>query len=147
MRGSPDDPQVRALVFLVGSLLISAHIVRLVGLFDSWGPYAQTVAQGTATVGLAVLILVAMTLVWAGVFNVLDRLQSDDRARITPPDVVLGLASLAFLGALVPVFYDSLGKRVGSLGQGELMLFQLVVPGVILVFLSMVYVKATAGAR
>lgn len=74
-------------------------------------------------------------------------MQNDLRGRITVPDVVFIVMSLAVLGALSPVLYDALDTNVSGMSTGEAYLFQMIVPFAVLILLSMVYVKATAGAR
>lgn len=69
------------------------------------------------------------------------------RARITVPDIVYVLASLAILGALYPVLADGIASNVGELDTGTLYLIRLVLPMAILILFSMVYVKATAGVK
>lgn len=69
----------------------------------------------------------------------------DDRARITLPNVVMFLAALAFLGALSPVFYDSLQGSVGQVNTGTLLLFRLLPAGAILILITVIWRKATAG--
>jgi hypothetical protein len=70
----------------------------------------------------------------------------DARARITPPDIVLILASLAILGGLIPVFVDVMAQQSAELSEGELLLLQFIVPGSILVLLAVIYRKAVVGA-
>jgi len=57
------------------------------------------------------------------------------------------LMSLAALGALYPVYYDALNQHVGGFPTGAAYLFQLFLPLALLVLLSMIFVKATAGVR
>lgn len=71
----------------------------------------------------------------------------DHRGRLTVPDVVFVLASVAILGALAPVFYDALRGNTAEMTTGTLYLFQLIIPFALLVLLSMIYVKATAGVK
>ncbi|RDZ65976.1 hypothetical protein C5B90_06410 [Haloferax sp. Atlit-12N] len=67
------------------------------------------------------------------------------RGRITVPDVVYTTATLAFVGALAPVFYDGLDANAGQLGTGEAFLFQLIGPLLALVLMSVIWFKATRG--
>jgi hypothetical protein len=70
----------------------------------------------------------------------------DDRARITLPDLVYVLGSLAILGALGPVFYEGLAQNVGVLSTGEALLWQAMVPFAGAVLLSVIWFKAIKGA-
>jgi hypothetical protein len=69
----------------------------------------------------------------------------DDRARITLPNVVLWLAALAFLGALAPVFYSSLESAVGETSTGALLLYRLLPSLAVLILITVIWRKATAG--
>lgn len=68
-----------------------------------------------------------------------------ERARITLPDVVLLLASFAFLAPLAVILYDLLGKRVSVLTTGQLLLLQAVVPLALVVLLTAAYSRAAEG--
>lgn len=70
----------------------------------------------------------------------------DARARITLPDVLFLLMSLAFLGALYPVFMDGFRENVSIMSTGTAYLLQMVLPLAVLVLLSVIYVKAIAGS-
>jgi hypothetical protein len=72
-------------------------------------------------------------------------MRRDERARLTLPDLAYVLASIAFLGALYPVFWDSVQGRLGELSTGTVYLLQLVLPLALLVLLYVIYIKATAG--
>lgn len=69
----------------------------------------------------------------------------DDRARLTVPDVLWILMSLAFVSALWPVVTNGLESNAGEIGTGPLFLFQLVLPISLLVLLAMIYRKAVGG--
>jgi hypothetical protein len=69
----------------------------------------------------------------------------DARARITLPDVLFVLMSLAYLGALYPVFREGLETRAHLMTTGELYLFQMILPLGILVLFTVIYVKAAGG--
>lgn len=71
--------------------------------------------------------------------------QADSRARITIVEVLLTLFTLAFLGALWPVVQESIDSSAASLGTGELYLFRLLLPLMLLVMLSVVFVTASSG--
>lgn len=69
----------------------------------------------------------------------------DTRARLTIPDLVYALMSIAFLGALSPVFYDGFRSNLGELSTGEEYLFQMMTPMLILILLTVVWVKTIGG--
>lgn len=72
----------------------------------------------------------------------------DARARLTVPDVFFVLMTLAFLGALYPVFWSLLeGTAAPHMGAGALFLWQLILPFGLLVIISVIYMKGTAGVR
>lgn len=68
-----------------------------------------------------------------------------DRGRLTLPDLIFILMGLAYLGALVPVFYTMLDQNIGSFDTGTALLFQVFIPLLIIVFLTHYYVKAVGG--
>jgi len=68
-----------------------------------------------------------------------------DRGRITLPDVVFLVFGLACLAALGPVFYDLLGQNAGELGTGAGLLFQALIPALIVVIFGLIYVTAVGG--
>jgi len=68
-----------------------------------------------------------------------------DRGRLTVPDIVYITATLAFVGALAPVFYNGLDANAGELGTGEAYLFLLIGPLLTLVLMSVIWFKATEG--
>lgn len=70
----------------------------------------------------------------------------DRRARITLPDVLFLLMSLAFLAALYPVFRTFFERNAGEFSSGAAFIWQLTLPLAILVFLTLMYRKAVAGA-
>lgn len=72
-------------------------------------------------------------------------ISTDDRARITVPDVLFIVFSVASIAALYPVFWSGLEDRAGGMTTGELYLFQLILPFALLVVVSMVYVSAVGG--
>lgn len=73
-------------------------------------------------------------------------LRRDRRGRVTIPDVVFALMSLAVLGALWPVFRSSLADNAGEVGTGTGYLFGLWLPLAILVFLTMIWRAAVGGS-
>lgn len=70
----------------------------------------------------------------------------DQRARLTMPDVLWVMASLAFLGVLYPVFWTSLEANLSELGTGETYLIQLILPLAVLVLYSVIYKKTIGGS-
>lgn len=70
----------------------------------------------------------------------------DDRGRLTVPDVVYVAASLAFLGALYPVYSDSLSANIGLIDPRTAYLLQLVLPLFVLVLLYLIVVVGIRGA-
>lgn len=72
----------------------------------------------------------------------------DVRGRLTVPDAFFVLMTIAFLGALYPVFYNILEVTAAPhMGAGALFLWQLILPFGLLVITSMIFIKATAGVR
>jgi len=71
----------------------------------------------------------------------------DRRARITVPDVAFVMFTIAFLGALYPVFQESLLASVGEMSTGTALLLQLVLPLIVLVILYGLFRKAIRGAQ
>lgn len=67
------------------------------------------------------------------------------RARITVPDLMFTLFSLAALGALYPVFHDHFQANLDVMGTGPEWLWQMVLPMALLVLMSVIYLKATQG--
>jgi hypothetical protein len=73
-------------------------------------------------------------------------MMGDKRGRLTVPDVLFLLMSLAFFAPLTLVFYDGLDMSASYLGTGTGYLYQLLPPLAILVLLSVVYVKSIGGS-
>lgn len=69
------------------------------------------------------------------------------RARITIPDVLFLLMSIAGFAALWPVLSDLMAQNSGTLGGGETLLFRMILPLALLVIFSTIYVKAIRGVR
>lgn len=72
---------------------------------------------------------------------------TDERGRLTVPDLAYVLASMAFLSAIYPVFWESFNQNVSEMSTGQAYLFQLILPLALLVLFSIIFVKATAGVR
>lgn len=69
-----------------------------------------------------------------------------DRGRITLPDLMHFLAAMAVLGALWPVAYTLLSTEETTIGTGELLLWQSVLPVALIVMLAIIWRKAAGGA-
>ena len=72
-------------------------------------------------------------------------MRRSDRGRLTVPDVAYLLASMAMLGILYPVWNEGFLNNMGEIGAGTAWLFRLMLPLAILVMMSMLWMKATAG--
>lgn len=70
-----------------------------------------------------------------------------DRGRLTITDLAGVLVSIAFIGALAPVFYDGLDRAAGYeiFGTGAAYLWQVFMPLAAIVLLGVIYAKASAG--
>lgn len=69
----------------------------------------------------------------------------DQRARLTPIDVVIyGVVGL-LLAIFGPMIYTVLRDSAGSLGTGEAYLFQMVFPAMIVTLMFVVYLTAVSG--
>ena len=69
----------------------------------------------------------------------------DARGRLTVPDILWILMSLAFVAVLWPIVWDGLQQHASNIGTGTLLLFRLVLPIALLVLLAMIYRKAVGG--
>lgn len=67
------------------------------------------------------------------------------RGQLTIPDVVLFAAALVILSGLAPVFYALLNENASEFSTGTVMLYQLVVPGLVMTLLVIVFAIATGG--
>lgn len=74
-------------------------------------------------------------------------IQMDNRGRITIVELLTGTFALAFLGALWPVVSESLDSAAGSMNAGEVYLIRLLLPLMLLVLLTVVFVTAGQGGR
>jgi hypothetical protein len=72
---------------------------------------------------------------------------TETRGRITIPDVLFLLMSIAMLGALWPVFADQFQANQSVIPEGAGVLFLMVLPMAILVLFSIIYMKAIRGLR
>jgi len=71
--------------------------------------------------------------------------RGDTRGRITIVEIVTGVFALGFVAALWPVVQDALESNVGMMSTGEAYLIQLLLPLMLLVMLSVVFVTAKSG--
>ena len=69
----------------------------------------------------------------------------DTRGRITIVEIVTGVFALGFVAALWPVVQDALDQNVGVMNTGEVYLIRLLLPLMLLVMLTVVFVTANAG--
>jgi len=72
-------------------------------------------------------------------------LRDDTRGRITIVEIVTSVFALGFVAALWPVLQDAIESNLGLLSTGEAYLFQLLLPLMLLVLLTVVFVTANAG--
>jgi cytochrome c biogenesis factor len=72
-------------------------------------------------------------------------LRDDTRGRITIVEIVTSVFALGFVAALWPVVQDGLESNIGQLSAGEAYLIQLLLPLMLLVLLTVVFVTANAG--
>lgn len=73
------------------------------------------------------------------------RFKADQRGRITIVEVLTGTFALAFVSALWPVVADSLDGATGLMTTGEIYLMRLLLPLMLLVLLSVIFVTAGQG--
>lgn len=71
--------------------------------------------------------------------------RADTRGRITIVEIVTAVFALGFVAALWPVVQDALESNVDMMSTGEAYLIQLLLPLMLLVILSVVFVTANAG--
>ena len=71
--------------------------------------------------------------------------RADTRGRITIVEIVTGVFALGFVAALWPVVQDALEANMGQMSTGEAYLIQLLLPLMLLVMLSVVFVTANSG--
>lgn len=69
----------------------------------------------------------------------------DRRGRITVPLVMQLLMAVAAVGALYPVFWTLFNERVGEMSTGTAYLWQLVLPFIALVMLTVIFRSAIGG--
>lgn len=68
------------------------------------------------------------------------------RGRLTLPDLVFVLMSVAVLGALWPVVRAGLESNAGAVGTGPSYIFLLLLPLSVLVLLTLIWRTAAGGA-
>jgi len=71
--------------------------------------------------------------------------RDDTRGRITIVEVLTGTFALAFVAALWPVVADSLDSATALMSTGEIYLVRIVLPLMLVVLLTVVFVTASAG--
>lgn len=71
--------------------------------------------------------------------------RADRRGRITIVEVLMSLFTIGFLAALWPVVQDAIDTSAATLNAGELYMFRLLLPLMLLVLFSVIFVQASAG--
>lgn len=71
--------------------------------------------------------------------------RADERGRITIVEVLTGTFALAFVAALWPVVADSLDGATAIMSTGEIYLMRILLPLMLVVLLTVVFVTASAG--
>jgi cytochrome c biogenesis factor len=71
--------------------------------------------------------------------------RDDTRGRITIVEVLTGTFALAFVAALWPVVADALDSSAGIMSTGEVYLVRIMLPLLLIVLLTVVFVTASAG--
>lgn len=67
------------------------------------------------------------------------------RAQITIPDVVFFAVGIVVLAGLAPVIYRLLGKNASSFSTGTVMLYQIVIPGLVVTLVVVMFTIAVGG--
>ena len=70
-----------------------------------------------------------------------------NRARITVSDILLYLYAIAVLAALYPVASSLLEARSASIPAGTTIAIETVFPGLVLVLITVIYLKAGLGPQ
>lgn len=68
-----------------------------------------------------------------------------DRARLTPVDVIIYGVALFLLASLIGPIYTLLDAKAGELSMGTGLLFQMIVPAMLVMLLSVVYLTGASG--
>jgi len=68
-----------------------------------------------------------------------------ERGRLTVPDVAYMLAAFAIMGILYPVWSEGFVSNMGQISPATAWLFRLMLPLMILVLMSVLWTKSTAG--
>jgi len=71
--------------------------------------------------------------------------RDDTRGRITIVELLTGTFALAFVAALWPVVADALDSAAGIMSTGEIYLVRILLPLMLVVLLTVVFVTASAG--
>ena len=75
----------------------------------------------------------------------LGRLDSDERARLTPVDVIYYGVALLLLGFLAAPMYTVMNDNAGELGTGTAYIFQLAFPSMVVTIMFVVYLTGASG--
>jgi len=70
---------------------------------------------------------------------------TDQRARLTPVDIVFYGVALFLLGVMAEPMYTVLTDNAGELGTGAGYVFQLVFPGLVMTIMIVVYLTGVTG--
>lgn len=74
-----------------------------------------------------------------------QQLLRDDRARLTPVDIVYYGVALFLLSIFARPIYQVLNDNAGELGTGEALVFQMVFPALVVTLLFVVFLTAASG--
>lgn len=72
-------------------------------------------------------------------------LPSSDRGRLTLPDLAFITVGIALIGVMYPAVMSTYNANATELSTGEALLYQLMLPAIILVFMAVIYRTATTG--
>lgn len=70
-----------------------------------------------------------------------------NRGRITVPDVLIYLVTVAFVAGLYPAYTDLLEANIDVVPEGPAIIFRTLLPLMLLVLLGSIYLKAGAGPK
>jgi hypothetical protein len=77
----------------------------------------------------------------------MTRLPRGSRGQITIPDVVYFAAGLLVIAGLSPVIYRLLQQNSSSFSPGTVMLWQAILPGLLMTMLLIIFTIAVGGGR
>lgn len=75
----------------------------------------------------------------------LGHIRTDDRARLTPVDIVYYGVALLLLGFLAEPMYLVLNDQAGELGTGSGLLFQMIFPSLVVTLMFVVFLTGVSG--